>query len=78
MTRYALRDDQWERIEDLLPRKVGDVGVTAQNNRRFVEAVSSTDTPPEFHGATCRSVSATGRTELDPKMRQLAKVEACP
>ena len=39
MTRYGLRDDQWERIRDLLPGKTGDVGVTAQDNRRFVEAV---------------------------------------
>lgn len=39
MTRYGLRDDQWERIRDLLPGKLGDPGVTAQDNRRFVEAV---------------------------------------
>ena len=31
MTRYGLRDDQWERIKDLLPGKPGDVGVTAQD-----------------------------------------------
>ena len=39
MNRHALRDDQWERIKDLLPGKPGDVGVTAHDNRRFVEAV---------------------------------------
>jgi transposase len=39
MNRYGLRDDQWERIKDLLPGKAGDVGVTARDNRRFVEAV---------------------------------------
>lgn len=39
MRRYALRDDQWERIEQLLPGKEGDVGVTAKDNRLFVEAV---------------------------------------
>ena len=39
MTRYGLRDDQWERIRDLLPGRAGHVGVTAQDNRRFVEAV---------------------------------------
>jgi transposase len=39
MNRYALRDDQWERIKDLLPGKPGNVGVTAHDNRRFVEAV---------------------------------------
>ena len=37
--RYALRDDQWERIENLLPGREGTVGVTAKNNRHFVEAV---------------------------------------
>lgn len=39
MRRYALRDDQWERIQDLLPGKPGDVGVTAKDNRLFVDAV---------------------------------------
>ncbi len=39
MRRYALRDDQWERIEQLLPGKAADVGVTARDNRLFVEAV---------------------------------------
>lgn len=37
--RYALRDDQWERLKDLLPGRAGTVGVTAKNNRLFVEAV---------------------------------------
>ena len=39
MRRYALRDDQWERIEGLLPGRPGHVGVTAKDNRLFVEAV---------------------------------------
>ena len=39
MRRYALRDDQWERIKDLLPGREGHVGVTAEDNRLFVEAV---------------------------------------
>ena len=37
--RYGLRDDQWERIEGLLPGREGAVGVTAKDNRLFVEAV---------------------------------------
>ena len=37
--RHALRDDQWERIKDLLPGRAGHVGVTARDNRLFVEAV---------------------------------------
>jgi transposase len=39
MRRYALRDDQWKRIEPLLPGKAGDRGRTAADNRLFVEAV---------------------------------------
>jgi transposase len=39
MRRYALRDAQWERIKDLLPGRDGPVGVTAKDNRLFVEAV---------------------------------------
>ena len=38
MRRYGLRDDQWDRIKDLLPGRKGSVGVTA-DNRLFVEAV---------------------------------------
>lgn len=34
-----LREDQWERISGSLPGKEGDVGVTAHDNRRFVEGV---------------------------------------
>ncbi|GAA4327303.1 hypothetical protein Pssp01_30530 [Pseudomonas sp. NBRC 100443] len=34
--RYALRDDQWDRIHGLLPSRAGHVGVTAKDNRRFV------------------------------------------
>jgi len=37
--RYALRDDQWEKLEPLLPGREGAVGVTAKDNRLFVEAV---------------------------------------
>ena len=39
MRRYALRDDQWEQISHLLPGREGTVGVTATDNRLFVEAV---------------------------------------
>ena len=39
MRRYALRDDQWDRIKHMLPGRPGSVGVTASDNRRFVEAV---------------------------------------
>jgi transposase len=39
MRRYGLRDDQWDRIKGLLPGREGHVGVTAKDNRLFVEAV---------------------------------------
>lgn len=37
--RYGLQDAEWARIEGLLPGRVGHVGGTARDNRRFVEAV---------------------------------------
>ena len=39
MTRMTLRDDQWDRIKNHLPGKASDRGVTATNNRLFLEAV---------------------------------------
>src|SRR3979490_1229461 len=39
MRRYALRDDQWDRIKGILPGGAGHVGVPAKDNRLFVEAV---------------------------------------
>ncbi len=38
-SRYGLREDQWNKIRDLLPGREGAVGVTARDNRLFVEAV---------------------------------------
>jgi putative transposase len=39
MQRHRLTDDQWERIKDLIPGKVGDPGRHGANNRLFVESV---------------------------------------
>jgi transposase len=39
--RYGLRDDQWDRIPHVLPGREDTVGVTAKDNRLFVEAVLS-------------------------------------
>jgi len=39
MRRYGLRDEEWEPIRELLPGRDGHVGVTARDNRLFVEAV---------------------------------------
>ena len=37
--RLVLSDELWQKIEPLLPGKAGDPGVTARNNRLFLEAV---------------------------------------
>jgi transposase len=39
MRRYGLRDDRWDRIQELLPGRPGTAGVTASDNRLFVEAL---------------------------------------
>jgi hypothetical protein len=39
MRPHQLRDDQWDLIRNGLPGRAGSVGVTAANNRRFVDAV---------------------------------------
>jgi hypothetical protein len=62
MRRYALRDDQWDRIKDILPGREGHVGGTAADNRLFVEAVLF---EPASLGAICPSVSATGRSSIN-------------
>jgi transposase len=37
--RHAIRDEDWDRIKDLLPGRAGQPGVTAKDNRLFVNAV---------------------------------------
>jgi transposase len=39
MNRHGLSDRQWERIEDLIPGKAGDRGMTGRDNRSFIDAV---------------------------------------
>ena len=39
MRRYELSDEAWERIAAMLPGKVSDCGVTAKDNRQFVNGV---------------------------------------
>ncbi|WP_394373313.1 IS5 family transposase [Marinobacter xestospongiae] len=39
MPRMILKDHQWELVKDLLPGKASDRGVTAKDNRLFLEAV---------------------------------------
>jgi transposase len=37
--RHAIRDEDWGRIKDLLPGRAGQPGVTAKDNRLFIDAV---------------------------------------
>jgi putative transposase len=37
--RHELTDEQWEKIEPLMPGRLGDPGRTAADNRSFVDAV---------------------------------------
>ena len=39
MHRHAITNEHWERIKDLLPGQTGDPGVTAKDNRLFIDAV---------------------------------------
>lgn len=39
LERFVISDDMWEIMSALLPGKSGDRGVTARDNRRFLEAV---------------------------------------
>jgi len=39
MHRHAIADEHWDRIRDFLPGQAGDPGVTAKDNRLFVDAV---------------------------------------
>ena len=39
MHRHAISNEDWERIKDFLPGQAGDPGVTAKDNRLFVDAI---------------------------------------
>ncbi len=56
MRRYGLRNDRWEQIKDVLPRREDHVGGTTADNRLFVEAVLY-----RYRGVIFFCASATGR-----------------
>jgi transposase len=64
MRRHGLRDDQWDRVKDLLPGQPGSVGVTAADNRGFVEAVLYRYRAPASRGKTCRNASVMPGTSI--------------
>ena len=37
--RYELNEEEWERVRDFLPGREGHVGVTAKDNRLFINGV---------------------------------------
>ena len=39
MRRHEIKDEDWERIKGMLPGQPGDPGVTAKDNRLFINAV---------------------------------------
>ena len=39
MRRYEITDQQWQKVETLLPGKISDAGHTAADNRLFINAV---------------------------------------
>lgn len=39
LRRHEIADEQWDAIKDLLPGKQGDPGVTAKDNRLFINAI---------------------------------------
>ena len=39
MRRYEIDEQAWDRVQDLLPGKAGDVGRSAVDNRQFLHAV---------------------------------------
>ena len=62
MRRYGLRDDQFARIEHLLPGRPGHVGRNSElGNRLFVEAVIWKFRSGGRCGAICPSASATAK-----------------
>ena len=65
MHRYALRDDQWDKIKDFLPGREGHVGGTAADNRLFVDARSSIAIARASRGAIYLSATDIGRLFTD-------------
>ena len=63
MPQYGLRDDQWDRINDMLPGREGYIGVMANNNRRCSRKRCSIGTEPAPRGGqSTRLLSHPGQT----------------
>ena len=64
MERLGLRNDQWERIKNILPVRDGHVGGTAEDNRVCSSKRFSTALGRGVPGVIFRSVSATGNRSI--------------
>ena len=68
MDRKMLRDDQRERIEQLLPGYAGDRGVTAKDNWCFIEWPEKTpNLIPIDHASISIKILPNGKRELTLK-----------
>ncbi len=61
MRRHEITDEHWDRIKGFLPGQEGDPGVTAKDNRMFVNAVlwiAKTEPPfaPTFPNASAPGI----------------------
>ena len=65
MERFALRNDQWDRIKNILPVRDGHVGGTAEDNRVCSSKRFSTALGLDVPGVICLSVSATGNQSIN-------------
>ena len=62
MRRYGLRDDQWERIGDLLPGQEGHRGVTAADNCAVCRSDDMEVPQRRAVARSAASVSGIGKT----------------
>ena len=76
MRRYEISDDRWDRIKLLLPGQPGDPGVTASDNRSFLNAAlwiarsgAPWRDPPERLGNWSRWPRQPGRVSIERRPR---------
>ena len=76
MPRDVIRDDQWDRIKDILPGDVGHVGVAARD-KRVSRRNDGFYIPEQEVG---KLVTWSARTSFLPALRQRAggEIRSCP
>jgi len=78
--RHTISDEQWQRVRDLLPGKAGDPGVTAEDNRLFIDAVlwiaKTAEVRAEIEVKKAEAIATadeTARAALNDKIENLEK-----